>query len=309
MRRVSFPRFMILTVFAGGCATAGYGVSVPGYETFSVVDANQALVYGLAAQAVQPLYAVPGFGQVPVCRLQDLRGLPPVNQPVVVRVPKSKGHRTADIAGGAVLGAGIGYLNSGGNNKVAAAGAGIGGAGGMIVANHEPADLCLFLPFPQAQPQQAIAVSAVHRPAPSNQSRSGWRFDLSTELTAPEPLAIKPLGLAKPTEPKIVPPPPPEPIPAIKSLPVPPEPPAIRLEILPIPEGFTRFEMAIPGILKIFDSRGRLVNQLLEKQLVDLPNGECKFVFVTLNGVQKERTPRMEKKDQNHFVVVGFEIR
>jgi len=135
--------FMILAVMASGCATVG---SLP-----YVVASNAALPYQiLAASQVgsaygQQFYGMPGHGNIPVCRLQDLHGLPAVSQPVIVRVDKTRKHRTADIVGAAVVGAGLGGLSAGWQG--AAYGGAAGAGGGLLYSNHEQ-DLCLYLPAP-----------------------------------------------------------------------------------------------------------------------------------------------------------------
>lgn len=156
MRKSILVLFSVLMVLAlaasGGCASAGYtglvGLSVLGYEVAGVVAANQAMIGSIAGQQGWLPYGQQfgQYGNVPVCRLQDLVGLPliSVSQPVIVRVPKSKGHRAADIVGGAAIGAGLGWLNGGA--KAVAVGTGAGAGGGLLVANHEPTDLCLLLP-------------------------------------------------------------------------------------------------------------------------------------------------------------------
>lgn len=153
MRKALFSVLTFLVLAAsGGCASAGYtgltGLSVPGYEALGVVVGNQAMIASIAGQQGWLPYgqSYGQFGNAPICRLQDLYGLPPVSvsQPVLVRVSKSKGHQAKDIFGGAAIGAGLGYLSGGA--KAAAVGAGAGAGGGLLVANHEPAELCLLLP-------------------------------------------------------------------------------------------------------------------------------------------------------------------
>lgn len=134
---------VVLALASQACAS-GFG----GYGSLPVVVAsNAALPYQIlaAGQAVQSFYggAPYGYGTVPVCRLQDLQGLPPVSQPVIVRVDKTQGHRTADIVGAAVVGAGLGGWSAGWQG--AAYGAAVGGGGGLLVSNHEY-DYCLYLP-------------------------------------------------------------------------------------------------------------------------------------------------------------------
>ena len=149
MRTVLFVVF--LAGFGQACASAGYtgltSLAVPGYEAAGVVAANQAMIASIAGQQGWLPYGQPygQYGNVPVCRAQDLIGLPPisVSQPVLVRVSKSKGHQPKDIIGGAAVGAGLGGL-SGGRRGVAYGGA-AGAAGGLLVSNHEQ-DLCLLLP-------------------------------------------------------------------------------------------------------------------------------------------------------------------
>lgn len=144
--------FLIVILFAGcGATHGGYGGYVPGYEALGVVVANQALVASIADQQGWVSYGQPygqqfGYGNVPICRAQDLVGLPPisVSQPVLVRVSKSKGHQTKDIIGGAAIGAGLGYVTSGGWQGASYGGA-AGAGGGLLVVNHEQ-DLCLLLP-------------------------------------------------------------------------------------------------------------------------------------------------------------------
>ncbi len=159
MKRVLFVIFAAALAASAGCASAaGYtgltGLSAPGYEAAAVVAANQILIRSIAGQTGwpfgvqpygQPLFSVQGYGNVPVCRVQDLVGLPPirVSQPVVVRVSKSRGHQTKDLVGGAAVGAGLGYFSGG--PKGAAVGAGAGAGGGLLVANHEQ-DFCLLFP-------------------------------------------------------------------------------------------------------------------------------------------------------------------
>ena len=130
-----------------GQACATFGGSLP-----YVVASNAALPYQVlvAGQAGQPFYGAPygygyGYGQVPLCRLQDLQGLPAVSQPVLVRVDKSRGHRTADIVGGCAVGGGLGGLSGGWQG--AAYGCSVGAGGGLLVSNHEQ-ELCLYVPAP-----------------------------------------------------------------------------------------------------------------------------------------------------------------
>lgn len=157
MRRV----FLILlaAVLVGGCGAGRYGMPVvPGYEAAGVVAGNQAMVASIAGQQGWAPYGQPygQFGNVPICRAQDLVGLPPINvsQPVLVRVSKSKGHRTRDIIYGTLLGGGAGMF-VGGGQKIqignylfdlgTLAGAAIGAGGAGLWANHEQ-ELCLLLP-------------------------------------------------------------------------------------------------------------------------------------------------------------------
>lgn len=149
---------VVLVVVNGACASHGYtgftGVSFPGYEAAGVVAANQALIAAVASQQGWAYYGggigIPGFGNVPVCRLQDLQGLPVVSQPVLVRVPKSKGHRAMDVLYGAGIGAGAAYfLWKGGNWHRLVVGGATGASIGGLVASHEPAEYCLFLPVPR----------------------------------------------------------------------------------------------------------------------------------------------------------------
>ena len=141
---------LFTTVFAAvlgsGCATYGF----PGFEAAGVVAGNQALVSSLGLQAQQALYTMPGYGNVPVCRLQDLVGLPLVNQSVLVRVGKGKSHRMTDIVGSAAIVGGLVYL-SGGDAKAAGIGAGVGAGGGLLYSNHEQ-ELCLFIPVSVSAP-------------------------------------------------------------------------------------------------------------------------------------------------------------
>lgn len=142
MRKALF--ITVLAVLASGCATYGF----PGFEAAGVVAGNQALVNALGVQAQSALqpggYAIAGVGNVPICRLQDLAGLPAVNQPVLVRVGKGKSHRMADIVGGAAIAGGLVYLSTG-DAVAAGAGAGAGAGGGLLFSNHEQ-ELCLFMP-------------------------------------------------------------------------------------------------------------------------------------------------------------------
>lgn len=158
MRKVLFMIFGILLAgLSQACASAGYtgltGLSVPGFEAAGVVAGNQTMVASIAGQQGWLAYGQQfGYPNVPICRLQDLVGLPPINvvQPVLVRVPKSRGHRAADILGAATVVGGIAYINTGYDLRSAAVGAGTGAGGGLLVANHEPADLCLLLPVKAA---------------------------------------------------------------------------------------------------------------------------------------------------------------
>lgn len=138
---------VVAFALAGQACASGFG----GYGSLPVVVAsNAALPYQVlaASQAVQPFYGGYGYGygNVPLCRLQDLQGLPAVSQAVIVRVDKTRGHRTADIVGAAVVGAGLGGLSAGWQG--AAYGAAAGGGGGLLVSNHEY-DYCLYLPAPK----------------------------------------------------------------------------------------------------------------------------------------------------------------
>lgn len=152
MKRVLFTFLLAVMVVASqACATVGgYGIGLPGYEAAAVMAANAALPYQIlaAGQVGQPFYggAPYGYSNVPVCRAQDLVGLPPisVSQPVIVRMDKSKRHQAKDIFGGAAIGAGLGWFN-GGSVKAVAVGAGAGAGGGLLVSNHEQ-ELCLLLP-------------------------------------------------------------------------------------------------------------------------------------------------------------------
>lgn len=143
MRKVLFAMFLLVLAVSGGCASAGlggYGSGVHG-----VVAANQAMIAGLAAQAIQPLYAsVPGYGNVPVCRLRDLAGLPQLNNPAIVRVDKSKGHKTIDVISGAAIVGTVVYLAT--SDPVAAGIGTVGGVGGGLAVSSHEYDLCLFLP-------------------------------------------------------------------------------------------------------------------------------------------------------------------
>ena len=142
---------LAVVVISQACATAGYtgltGLSVPGFEAPRVVAANQALIGSIVNQQGWAPYGQPygQYGNVPVCRLQDLQGLPPisVNQPVLVRVQKDKKHQTKDVVGGGIVGAGLGGLSGGWQG--AAYGGAAGAGGGLLVANHEQ-ELCLLLP-------------------------------------------------------------------------------------------------------------------------------------------------------------------
>ena len=133
---ISLP-VVLLTVAGQACATVG---SLP-----YVVASNAALPYQVlaAGQAVQPYGYGSGYTNVPVCRLQDLQGLPLVSQPVLVRVDKSRGHRTADIVGGCAVGGGLAGFSGGWQG--AAYGCTAGAGGGLLVSNHEQ-ELCLYLP-------------------------------------------------------------------------------------------------------------------------------------------------------------------
>lgn len=138
----------LAVVVLAAISQACHGLILPGYEALGVVAVNQAMTAALAAQAVapvQPFY--PGYGNVPVCRLKDLQGLPQVSQPVIVRVSKSKGHRAADILGAATVTGGIVYINTS-DWRATAVGAASGGGGGLLWVNHEPDNLCLYLPAP-----------------------------------------------------------------------------------------------------------------------------------------------------------------
>lgn len=134
---------VLAAVLTSGCATYG---GLRGFEAAGVVAGNQALVSSLGLQAQQALYAMPGYGNIPVCRIQDLAGLPQVNQPVLVRVGKGKGHRMADIVAGAAIVGGTIYIATGGDAKLAGAGAAAGAGGGLLFSNHEQ-ELCLFIPI------------------------------------------------------------------------------------------------------------------------------------------------------------------
>jgi len=147
---------VILAVAGQGCATGG---SLP-----YVVASNAALPYQIMAAGQvgsaygQSFYGVPGYGQMmfPVCRPQEVAGLSPVSQPVLVRVPKSRGHQARDIIYGTLVGGGLGMI-AGGGQKIqigrylvdagTLAGAGIGAGGAGLWTNHE-SDLCLYLPAP-----------------------------------------------------------------------------------------------------------------------------------------------------------------
>lgn len=148
MKKVLYVLFVLVVAAASGCASAGYtgftGMSVPGYEAVGVMAGHRAMIASIVGQQGWAPYGQ--YGNVPVCRAQDLVGLPPVSvsQPVLVRVSKSKGHQTKDVVGAAAIGAGLGYLNSG-SAKAVAIGAGAGAGGGLLVANHEQ-ELCLLLP-------------------------------------------------------------------------------------------------------------------------------------------------------------------
>ena len=143
MKKVLFV-FLAAVLGASGCATVGGYGSLP-----AVVASNAALPYQiLAAGQVGGMAPPYGYGAVPVCRLQDLQGLPAVSQPVLVRVPKSRGHRVADIVGAAAVVGGIAYINTGYDWRAGAVGAGTGAGGGLLWANHEPDSLCLYLPVP-----------------------------------------------------------------------------------------------------------------------------------------------------------------
>ena len=151
--------FVFWAVLMTGCATGGYtgfsGMSVPGYEAAGVVAGNAAMPYQILAASQygwsynQGYFGVPGIGNVPVCRLQDLQGLPQVNQPVLVRVPKGKGHRAMDALFGAGIGAGVAYMWKGADWQPLVAGGAIGASGAGYMANHEPDQLCLYLPLRQ----------------------------------------------------------------------------------------------------------------------------------------------------------------
>ncbi|MEK7579794.1 MAG: hypothetical protein AAB469_01210 [Patescibacteria group bacterium] len=141
---VSFA-VVVLAVMSQACATLGAG-SLP-----YVVASNAALPYQVlaAGQAVQPYGYGYGYGNVPVCRLQDLQGLPSVSQPVIVRVDKTRGHRVADIVSAATVGAGLGGFSGGWQGVAYGAAAGAGG--GLLVSNHEY-DYCVYLPVPAPKP-------------------------------------------------------------------------------------------------------------------------------------------------------------
>ncbi|MBI2003557.1 MAG: hypothetical protein HYS78_01055 [Parcubacteria group bacterium] len=129
---------VVWAVAASGCATGG---SLP-----YVVASNAALPYQILAAGGWPYYyGVAGYGNVPVCRLQDLQGLPTVSQPVLVRVDKSRGHRVADIVGGCAVVGGLAGLS--GDWQGATYGCATGAGGGLLVSNHEQ-ELCLYLPVP-----------------------------------------------------------------------------------------------------------------------------------------------------------------
>lgn len=161
--RSKFFTVLAIVVFglaSQACATYGYGRSAgllfPGYDDLAYVTAsNLALVdsigrpsayYGLSYAGPIPVY---GYGNVPICRLQDLTGMPLVSQPVLVRVAKSRGHRAADIIGAVTVASGIAYLASDYSLKAAGAGAAIGAGVGLLATNHEY-DHCLY--FPVASP-------------------------------------------------------------------------------------------------------------------------------------------------------------
>lgn len=152
MRRVFLV--LLIAVLAGGCALRGF-------EAAGVVAGNQALVNALGVQtqmAFQPLYAaVPGYGNIPVCRLQDLADLPRLNNAAVVRVDKSGWHKTFDTLSGAAIAGMVVYLATG-DSTAGWIGAAGGAGGGFAVANHEY-DLCLFWPV-------AVPISPAAQPAP-----------------------------------------------------------------------------------------------------------------------------------------------
>ena len=161
MRKALFMS-VLAGILSSGCASYGF----PGFEAAGVVAGNQALVNTLGAQAqaaLQPGFAIAGLGNVPICRLQDLDGVPAVSQPVLVRVGKSKGHRVADIVAGAAIVGGTVYLGTR-DGMTAAAGAGAGAGGGLLLSNHEY-DLCVFVPVPVA-PAASPAPAPVQPPAP-----------------------------------------------------------------------------------------------------------------------------------------------
>lgn len=151
---------VLTAVLASGCA-------LHGFEAVGVVAGNQALVNALGVQtqmALQPLYAaVPGYGNIPVCRLQDLVDLPRLNNVAVVRVDKSRWHKTFDTLSGAAIAGTVVYLATG-DSVAAGVGAAGGAGGGFAVSNHEH-DLCLFWPV-SVQVAPAVNPSPPPQPDP-----------------------------------------------------------------------------------------------------------------------------------------------
>lgn len=141
-----FGSLVVVVSAAAGQACATLGGSLPYVVASNAALPYQILAAGQVGAAMVPVY---GYGVVPVCRLQDLQGLPPVSQPVIVRVDKSRGHRIANIVGAAVVGVGLGGLSAG--LRGAAYGSAAGGGGGLLYSNYER-DLCLYLPLPAPKP-------------------------------------------------------------------------------------------------------------------------------------------------------------
>lgn len=145
---------MVALVLASqACATTGYsrlpGLAIPGYDDLAYVTAsNMDLVDSIGRSYGAPygyLYGDYPYGNVPVCRLQDLSGLPPVSQPVIVRLEKNGKHQKKDIIGSAAVGAALAYLASDGDLVATGIGGGAGAGVGLLVTNHEY-DYCLYLP-------------------------------------------------------------------------------------------------------------------------------------------------------------------
>lgn len=139
-------------------------LTVPGCEAqMMLVRQNQAMLAGFAQQAIQPtVWPYPGWPGAPQYQ-PPVAYQPTGQQYIVVRVPKSRGHKWGDIGGASTLGAAI--VGGATRSWEGAAYGALGGfGGGILYTQHEYDSYAVPLstppqpPLPQQQPTAAPVV-------------------------------------------------------------------------------------------------------------------------------------------------------